>query len=381
MRIIVATDSFKGCLSSEAVNAAIAQGIASAWPEAELRTYPLADGGEGMLPALLATLGGERLSARVSDPLGRPVEAAYAVLGDGETGLVEMAEASGIERLKKSERSALLSSSYGTGELIRALLDRGLRKIIVGLGGSATNDGGAGAARALGLRLLDAAGRELEGNGASLGEVAALDASGLDPRLKECRLILATDVANPLCGEQGASRIYGPQKGADPAAVALLDENLARYAALLARTFGKDVAELPGAGAAGGLAASLMALAETERVSGAELIIRSARLEQAFEDCDLLITGEGRMDAQTAFGKGPAVLAAMAKRVRPAIAVVGLCGVLGPGAESLCAHGFDAVFPILPRLQPEEELLAEAADNLRRSAAMLARLLRQTAGA
>ena len=338
MRVLIAPQEFKGTLSAVEATSAVAEGLAGAFPDWQRDLLPMADGGPGTVDALLAALGGEKRAAPAHDPLMRPVEASWGLLPGGRA-VVECAAASGLWRLRPEELDARAATSFGTGELIVAALDAGCAELIVGLGGSATNDGGAGVAQALGFRLLDTAGRDLPPGGAALSRLDRIDAAGAHPRIRRVRCLGATDVTNPLCGPSGAAAVYGPQKGADAAAVAELDAALARFAAVIKRDLGVDVRDRPGAGAAGGLGAGLLAFLGAELRSGAEVVGRAAGLEARIRAADLVITGEGRLDGQTAFGKAPQYVARLARAAgKP---VVCLAGSLGPGHEgvlSVFAH-------------------------------------------
>lgn len=355
---------------------AMAQGIRQADPDADIRLLPMADGGEGTAQALADATGGQMRRTIAHDPLGRPVAARYAMLGDGTTAVVETAEASGLALLAPDERNPLTATSYGTGELIKAALDAGATTIIVGLGGSATNDAGAGILKALGARLLDAAGHDLEPGGAALADLATIDVSGLDSRLDDVTIIAACDVTNPLTGPNGASAVFGPQKGASADDVALLDHALTRFAEVAGRQLGMDVAALPGGGAAGGIGAALLTFLYAEFKPGVDLVIDRAGLDEAVQWADVVFTGEGSIDFQTKFGKTPAGVAKTAKRYgKPVIAVA---GHIGDGIEELHAIGIDAVFGIAPGAADLDTLLHDAAANVARTAGQITRLLKLT---
>jgi glycerate kinase len=374
MKIVIAPDSFKESLSAVAVAAAIEAGFREIFPDADYLCVPVADGGEGTVEAMTAATGGTTLVETVTGPLGRPVAAVWGMTGDGEIAVVEMAAAAGLTLVAAAERDPRLTTTRGVGELVRAALDRGCRRFVLGIGGSATNDGGAGLAQALGARLLDGDGRDLPAGGAALARLARIDVSGLDPRLAACVFDVACDVDNPLVGPLGASAIFGPQKGATPAMVAELDAALAHYAAIVARDLGVAVAALPGAGAAGGLGAGLVAFLGGRLRPGAEIVTTALGLDAAVADADLVITGEGRIDGQTAHGKTPVGVARVAAgHGRP---VIGIAGSLGPGAATVHAHAIDAVFAVLPRPCRLDEALAEATDNLRTTARNVAAVLR-----
>jgi len=375
LRVVIAPDSFGGALDSVAVTDAIAAGWARARSHDTLIRAPMADGGEGTLAALAAALGdrARRRTLGTVDALGRRVEADWLLLDDGAAAFVEMAAASGLARLKPAERtpaSARAASTRGTGELLRAALDAGVERITLGLGGSATNDGGSGLISALGVRLVDLDGAALPPGGAALARLARIDASGLDPRLAGVSLTVASDVTNPLCGPSGAATTYGPQKGADPATVAELDAALAVYGAAIEAATGRAVAEIPGAGAAGGTTAALLGFTSAIVRPGVEVISELVGLPDALEAADLVITGEGRADEQTLAGKAAMGVALLA-RSRNAPAVL-LCGGVGPGISALEAAGlFVVVQPILDHpgdlaeaMADTERLLANAAERL-----------------
>lgn len=373
MRIVIAPNSFKGSLEAAAVAEALAAGIAVVWPHAHIVCKPVADGGDGTVDAMVNATGGRFVVTKVAGPLGDPVQARWGVLGDGETAVVEVAAASGLALVPPERRNPLVATSRGTGELIRAALDAGCRRIIVGLGGSATNDGGAGMAQALGARLLDAAGNELPAGGAALAALDCIDWSGLDPRLREAEIIGATDVTNPLLGPTGASAMFGPQKGASPDDVDKLEAALARYADVLARQRGLNVQDVPGAGAAGGLGAGLLAFCGASLRSGAEVVLEAVGLEEAVREAALVVTGEGRLDRQTIFGKAPLAVARLAKRfAKPVIAVA---GALGDGVEELYNMGIDAAIAIAPGPISLERSRREAPRLLRDAGERLARLV------
>ncbi len=373
VRVLVAPQGFKGSLSPIEAARAMAGGIRAAWPDAEIDLAPIADGGDGTVDALVLATGGRKLRVGTVDPLGRPTEAEIGVLGDGRTAVVEMAQASGLARLKPEERNPLITTTYGTGLLIRAALDAGFRRLIVGIGGSATNDGGAGMLQALGMRLLDRDGRPIPPGGQGLLVLDRIDPSGLDPRLAEAEIIVASDVTNPLCGPEGAAAVYGPQKGATPEMVRLLDEALAHFAGVVRRDLGREVANVPGAGAAGGLGAGLLLLPNVQVRPGAEVVFEAVNIDSRLLACDLVITGEGAVDRSTAFGKAPARLAGRARaQNRP---VVVLTGRLGPGYEALYGLGVGAVVPTAPGPLTEAEAMARAAELLAAAAERTCRLL------
>ncbi|MHA6194944.1 glycerate kinase [Pseudomonas wadenswilerensis] len=374
MKIVIAPDSFKDSLSAEGVAAAIAGGIAAVLPQAEVVCCPMADGGEGTMDAIVAACHGEARSLSVRGPLGREVIAQWGWLGESRTAIIEMAQASGLQLLDLDERDACRTSSFGTGQLIGAALDAGAERIILAIGGSATNDAGSGMLRALGLRTFDAQGAELEEGGLALCKVARLDASGLDPRLASVRLEVAADVDNPLCGANGASAIFGPQKGASPEQVELLDHALGHFADHCAQALGRDVRDFPGCGAAGGMGFAAKAFLDAQFRPGIEVVAELAGLEAAVQGADLVITGEGRFDAQTLRGKTPFGVARVAKR--HGVPVVVLAGTLGDGYQELYGHGIDAAFAIASGPMTLQEACSNAAELLAARAGDIIRLWR-----
>ena len=377
LRVVVAPDSFGGALDSVAVAIAIATGWSTVRPDDEILRRPMADGGEGTLAAVADALGdaAERRTLTTTDALGREIEADWLVLDGGRGAFVEMAAASGLARLTSDERtpeSARRASTRGTGDLLRAALDAGVERITIGLGGSATTDGGSGLLRALGARLLDAAGADLPEGGAALAALDRVDASGLDPRLGDVQIVVASDVTNPLCGPRGAAATYGPQKGADPASVEELDAALAAYGRAIEAATGRLVADLPGAGAAGGTTAGLLGFTRATVRPGVEVVAELAGLAEALQAADLVITGEGRADEQTLQGKTAMGVATLAKPRRTPVVL--LCGALGPGAEALdVAATFSVIQPIIDRPMTLEGAMADTERLLTAAAARLAR--------
>jgi glycerate kinase len=375
--VVVAPDSFGGAMDSVAVAAAIAAGWRRARPGDAVREIPMADGGEGTLAAIAAAVGDrvERRTVATHDPLGRPIEADWLLVDEGRGGFIEMAAASGLSRLAPGERtvdSCRATSTRGTGELLRAALDAGVERITLGLGGSATTDGGSGMLAALGARFLDSEGNDLPPGGAALARLARIDIAGLDPRLQEVQLVVASDVTNPLCGPMGAAATYGPQKGADAAAVAELDAALAVFGDAIEAAAGRLVADIPGAGAAGGTTAALLGFTSAMVRPGVEVVAQLVGLAEALEAADLVITGEGRADEQTLSGKAAMGVARLARtRSSP---VVLLCGALGQGAAALDASGaFAVVQPIGDRPMTLEESMADTERLLSNAAERVAR--------
>lgn len=352
---------------------ALQEGIAGVMPEARIRIAPMADGGEGTVESVIDATGGKRITVAVMDPLLRKIPSFYGITGDGTTAVIEMAAASGIELLEDRERDPWNTSTYGTGQLIADALDKGCRKILMGIGGSATNDGGTGMAQALGVRFLDQEGRALGPGGGALGKVETILMEGLDPRIASTEILVACDVSNPLTGPRGASAIYGPQKGADAAMVKELDRNLVRLAALIGRQLGREVSTVPGAGAAGGLGAGLMAFLGARLMSGFEMIAGTVGLEDQIRWADLVITGEGKMDGQTQNGKTPFGVAQLAKKHgKP---VVGVAGTLEEGADALHGMGFRVMFSIQEKPSELAYALAHAEALLKRTGERIARML------
>jgi len=360
--VVVAPDSFKGSLSSPEAAAAMERGVLTAWPDARVVKVPIADGGEGTVEALVAATGGRFETQTVRGPLGRPVDARWGVLGDGRTAVVEMAAASGLTLVPEGRRDPRVSSTFGTGQLLKAALDAGFRHLVVGIGGSATNDGGTGMAKALGVRFLDGRGQPLPEGGAPLVRITSIDLSGIDPRLAECEILVACDVDNPLTGPRGASAVYGPQKGATPAVVLELDAALERYAEVARVATGRDVARHPGAGAAGGLGAGLLFFTPARLVPGVDLVLDSTRFDDIVRGATLVITGEGRSDRQTTMGKAPVGVARVARR--HGVPVVLVSGSLGPGSEDLLDHGISRIESASHLGMPVEEAMARAAELL-----------------
>ena len=369
MRIVVAPDSFKESLTAIEVAAAVRRGLRQQWPDAEVVEMPLADGGEGTAAALVAATGGRWIPQTVSGPDGAPVQAGFGLLGDGKTAVVELAVASGIGLVAEPRRDVLTADSFGTGELVAAALDHGVTRIVLGLGGSATNDGGAGLLRALGARVLDERGAAVSPGGAALGDARSLDLSALDPRLSTIELEVACDVDNPLTGPAGASAVFGPQKGASSDDVDRLDAALGRWADLVAGG-GPDRRDEPGAGAAGGVGFAAIAVLGGRMRPGIEVVAEVVQLRRAVAGSDLVITGEGRVDAQTLRGKTPAGVIEVARSA--GVPVVVLAGSVGRGAEALLDAGAAAVLSTAPGPATTAELMADAAANVERTTGQLA---------
>ncbi|HFQ5378383.1 TPA: glycerate kinase [Vibrio vulnificus] len=362
MKIVIAPDSYKESLTAMDVAIAIEKGFKEVLPDAHYVKLPMADGGEGTVQSMVDATGGIIIEHTVTGPLGQRVDGFFGLLGEGKTAVIEMAAASGLHLVTPDQRNPLITTTFGTGELIKAALDHGVEHIIVGIGGSATNDGGIGMAQALGIKLLDAHGNALGHGGGELAKLATIDCSQLDPRLAQVRLEVACDVDNPLCGTKGASAVFGPQKGATPEMVTILDENLAHYASIIKQQLGVDVRDMAGAGAAGGMGAALLGLLNAELRPGIEIVMDAVRLDEIVADADLVITGEGRIDSQTIHGKTPIGVARTAKK--HGLPVIGIAGCLSADCGVVHEHGLDAVFAVVNRSVDLPTALAEAAENV-----------------
>ncbi|SKA29618.1 glycerate kinase [Photobacterium toruni] len=370
MKIIIAPDSYKESLTAMEVATAIESGFRQVMPNAEYIKLPMADGGEGTVQSLVDASNGTIIEHSVTGPLATQVNAFFGIMGDGKTAVIEMAAASGLHLVSPELRNPLLTTSYGTGELILAALDQGVEHIIVGIGGSATNDGGIGMAQALGVQLLDNNGQPLGFGGQALAQLATIDISHIDPRLATIKLEVACDVDNPLCGEKGASHVFGPQKGATPTMVAELDQYLAHYAAIIKRDLGTDIKNTAGAGAAGGMGAALLGLFNAQLRSGIEIVIDAVNLGDIVKDADLVITGEGRIDSQTIHGKTPIGVARTAKKYHKP--VIGIAGCLSQDCGVVYDHGIDAVFSVVPAAMSLEQAFSNAAVNVELTARNIA---------
>lgn len=373
-KFVIAADSFKECLTAPEACQAMAKGIKKGFPGAETVLAPMADGGEGTVEALVAAKDGQIVKDTVMGPSGhQEVEAIFGLVDNDQTAVIETAEASGIALLAKEERKPLTTTSYGTGQQIKQALDLGAKRIIIGLGGSVTNDGGAGIFQALGARFLDGNGEELPLGGGALERLAKIDIGTLDSRLKDVQVIAASDVTNPLTGENGASAVFGPQKGASETDVEKLDKALHNFANVIKQDLGKNIEHLPGAGAAGGIGAGLMAFSNCELKNGAELVIDEIGLKDKVADADYVITGEGKIDFQTKFGKTPFAVAQVAQAAGKPTFAIG--GSLGDGIDSLYDAGFTAIFGTISQPGDLKEVLAHGKENVERTSENLARVL------
>lgn len=374
MKIVIAPDSYKESLSALEVANAIEQGFREIWPDADYVKLPVADGGEGTVEAMVAATAGRIVDVDVTGPLGKTVTAFFGLSGDERTAFIEMAAASGLEQVPVALRDPLKTTSWGTGELIRHALDAGVDHIIIGLGGSATNDGGAGMVQALGAKLLDARQNEIGKGGAALDALTRIDISQLDPRLAACRIEVACDVTNPLTGKEGAPAVFGPQKGATAETIDRLDTALVHYAQIIARDLEVDVLELAGGGAAGGMGAALYAFCGAQLRRGIEIVTDALQLDACVADADLVVTGEGRMDSQTIHGKVPVGVAKVAKRYHKP--VIGIAGSLTADVGIVHEHGLDAVFSVIYTICTLDDALKNAAENVRMTARNVAATLK-----
>jgi glycerate kinase len=374
MKVVVATDSFKGSNSSRRVCEAIVSGMKRIYPKADYRIVPIADGGEGTIEAVLEVTSGTMKKVRVTGPLGKNVDARFGLLPGGRA-VIEMAEASGLPLVDEQERNPMLSTTYGTGEVIKAALDAGCRELLIGIGGSATNDCGVGMAQALGFSFLDKEGKELPFGGGALSALDHIDASKADPRIAELQVTVACDVNNPLCGPKGASRTYGPQKGATETMVKELDAALAHCAEIIERDLGPSIAELPGSGAAGGLGGGLVGFLGAELQTGIDAVLSILRFDELVKDADLVVTGEGKLDRQTVFGKVPAGVASWTKKSGP-IPVVAVVGDIGEGFEAVYDVGIDAIISTVNKAMPLTEAMARSRELLVETGERVARIMK-----
>lgn len=375
MKVVVAIDSLKGSLSSLEAGEAIKSGVLKAMPEAEVCVRPLADGGEGTVEALALGMGGKLVTARVTGPLGESVDCIYGILEESKTAIVEMSGAAGITLVPDSKRNPLHTTTYGVGEVIKDAIAKGCRHFIVGIGGSATNDGGIGMLQALGYGMLDKNGNQVPFGAKGLKELETITDDGVIPELKECSFRIACDVTNTLCGEFGCSAVFGPQKGADSTMIAQMDEWLEGYAKLTSEKYEKADAKYPGTGAAGGMGFAFLAYTNAVLESGIKIILEETNLENYVKDADIVVTGEGRLDGQTAFGKAPIGVARIAKKYNKT--VLAFAGAVTEDAIVCNEHGIDAFFPILRRIQSLQEAMEPsiARENMVTTAEQVFRLI------
>ncbi|WP_299575750.1 glycerate kinase [uncultured Leptotrichia sp.] len=361
MKVVIAPDSFKESMSAKEVCDCAERGILSIFPEWEIVKVPMADGGEGTLESLIDATNGKIYNEETLNPIGEKIISRYGILGDKNIAIIEMASTSGIELIPKEKRDPYITTTYGTGQLMLKALDHDVERIILGIGGSATTDGGAGMLQALGAKLMDENGREIGFGGFELGKLAKIDFSNLDERLRKVEILVACDVSNPLTGKNGSAYVFGPQKGATPQMVEVLDNNLLHYSKIVKRDLNMEINNVPGAGAAGGLGAGLLTLGGILK-KGVEIVIDTVDLEEKLKDADLVITGEGGMDKQTIYGKTPFGVAELAKKYN--IPVIGIAGNLGNGYEILYDNGFDAIFSIMPGVRTLETALISGSVNV-----------------
>ncbi len=372
-KILIASDSYKESLSSIEVGCAIKEGFSKIYKDVEYEIVPVADGGEGTVDTLISATGGQRIEVTVKGPLGDEVLAYYGISGDKETAYLEMAKASGIDLVEKEKRNPFETSTYGTGQLLKDALDHNVKRIIIGIGGSATNDGGIGMLNALGVKFFDENNNEIHCNNSGLSRLSSIDTSGLDDRIKDIEIIVACDVDNPLCGPNGATYVYGPQKGAKENDLAILDENLYKYSKLVEKQLNIQTSSLKGAGAAGGLGFGLVSFLGARLESGIDMILSHLGFEESLKNCNLVITGEGRIDFQTVKNKAPIGVAKHAKKYN--IPVIAISAVLGNGYEAVYDYGIDSVFSIVSSVTTLEEAYANTKENLEKTSESIARLL------
>ena len=374
-KIVIAADSFKGNLTSFEVAVSIEKGIRRVLPNVTCVKVPVADGGEGTVQSLIDAAGGKLVRKRVKGPARQTVTACYGWLPDKKTAVIEMAEASGLPLVKGRSKNPLKTTTYGTGQLMLDALDRGAVKIILGIGGSATNDGGVGMAQALGVRFVDINGREIKepGSGGMLAKIRTIDITGLDARVSKADILVACDVENPLYGKQGAAHVFGPQKGATPKMVTELDANLKHLGKLIKRDLKKDIARMSGAGAAGGLGVGLVAFAGATLKRGVDIVLRTVELEKYLKDADLVITGEGKVDFQTAFGKTPSGVAKVAKKHK--VPVVAIGGALSDDARNVFAHGIDGIASAAAKEMSLDEAMRDSKPHLEDAAERVVRMI------
>lgn len=374
-KIIIAPDSFKGNLTSLEVASCLEKGIKRVLPKAKCVKVPMADGGEGTVQSMVDAAKGRIVSKRVKGPAGKLVTAKYGWLAKQKTAVIEMAEASGLPLVKGRERNPLKTTTFGTGQLILDAINKGAKSIIIGIGGSATNDGGSGMAQALGVKFLDSKGKEIKllGSGGMLEKISSIDVSSIDPRIAKTKIVVACDVENPLCGKKGASHVFGPQKGATPAMVKKLDENLKHLGKLISRDLKMNVVRMPGAGAAGGLGAGLVAFAGAKLESGIDIVVKATKLAKYIKGADLVLTGEGRVDFQTAFGKTPSGVAKAAKKHK--VPVIAIGGALSDDARQVFDHGIDCIESAAAKDMTLEVAIKNSKQDLANAAERVVRMI------
>lgn len=374
MKIVIAPDSFKESMTAKEVCDIIEKGMGSFLKNVEFVKVPMADGGEGTTRSLVDATNGKLYEVQVTNPLGEKITSQFGILGDNKTAIIEMASSSGLELIPREKRNPMITTTFGTGELIKAALDMGVKTILIGIGGSATNDGGAGMIQALGGKLLDEFGNQIGFGGGELSKIKKIDLSNLDKRIKDSTFIVACDVDNPLTGETGAANIFGRQKGATEEMVEILDENLKHFAELIRKDLNIDIENVQGAGAAGGLGAGLMAFLAAKLEKGIDIVIKYSDLENKLKDSDLVITGEGSIDSQTRFGKTPYGVVSVAKKYN--IPTIALAGSIGKDIDILYDYGFDSIFSIMQGVENLDEALKNGKYNLEKTANNIARTLK-----
>ncbi|WP_125711174.1 glycerate kinase family protein [Companilactobacillus zhongbaensis] len=375
MKIVLAPDSFKNSLTAKQVAQSMEDGLRKSLPDASYQQVPMADGGEGTVQSLVDAKNGKILTEEVVDPLGNKAQAHFGLIDDGKVAVIEMAEASGIQYINKQTQNPYIATTYGTGQLIKAAVNTGAKTIIIGIGGSATNDGGAGMAQALGAKLLNKNGQELKFGGADLINLDKIETGEMMPELKNVQVIIASDVTNPLTGEKGASNVFGPQKGATPEMVQVLDKALSHYADVIKRDLHKDLEHVAGAGAAGGLGTGLLAFTNSEMKPGVEIVVEYTGLKEIAKDADYVFTGEGQIDFQTKYGKTPMGVAQAAKEANPKVKVIAVAGSVGERTEELYPIGIDAIFSCVPGVEDLEKAIRDTDANIQKAVENIGRLL------
>ena len=376
MKILIAPQSYKGSISAIKVAEAIKEGALNIFPSIESLIIPVADGGDGTLETLVESTSGIIHNSNATGPLGNSIPVIWGTLGDSKTAIIEMARISGLALVPQNKRNPYYTTSYGLGEIIKEALDLGYRKFIIGIGGSATNDGGAGMAQALGAKLTDANKKSIDFGGLALNEITKIDISGIDPRINESEILVACDVNNPLCGPNGASFIYGPQKGASPEMVKTLDDALYHFGSQLIRDTGINIMEIEGSGAAGGIGGGMVGFLNAKLKPGIEIVLDSLDFDKSLKNVDLVITGEGQIDFQTVFSKAPIGVAKHAKKYN--IPVIAICGSLGENYQDVHSHGIDAVIPIIPKPMDLKNASDNAYELIKNTSEQIFRILKTT---
>ncbi|WP_057880041.1 glycerate kinase [Companilactobacillus kimchiensis] len=375
MKIVLAPDSYKNSLTAKEVADSMRKGFEKVYPDAEYVNVPMADGGEGTVQSLIDAKNGQMITEEVINPLGYSTKAQYGLIDSGQVAVIEMAQASGIQFINQYTQNPYIATTFGIGQLIKSAMKKGAKTIIIGIGGSATNDGGAGMAQALGAQLLDDKGVELQYGGAMLNKLDKIDISKMLPELNDVKIIIASDVTNPLTGQNGASHVFGPQKGANEEMVEFLDSALAHYARIIKRDLKVDIEETPGAGAAGGLGAGLLAFTNSEMRSGVDIVVDYTDLKEKVKDADIVVTGEGQIDFQTKFGKTPIGVAKATKAVNPNATVIAIAGSVGDKISELYPLGIDAIFTCVPGVEELSKAIQDTDKNLQQVSENIARLI------